>query len=478
MGDDGKAFPITIWYSTLGMGDGHDFATRGYLRGLMSANYQGLRLPPSLSTALLRIDGASDPDMEVFSPLMRPPEQVRMKPMTLVQAGDSRIGTKRIIDGKDKHGNPEKVEIEITEGSIDLDVEQQYTSSQRFEVRCVVIHHDPASICRHYTNFVRKGRPQGVAYVGLTVWETSEIPEAIAVVLSELDLIIVPSEHAKKAFEQSGVSCPITVVPHTFDEEKWTRPTEEELLPDRGRDKYVFYSIATPIERKNLTGLMRCYFQAFQGREDVILRIKSSGEKSQLKEMAKEALEQSGITEKRPPLRFFTGRWPIEQIRAFHLDGDCYVSATRGEGFGLPEMEARLCGSRVITTGWGAACEVLKNGSTWQKFGDEMLQTYRSGGAEEVEGDHSPNLLVDYELTSVQNMQGIGCYEPEQKWADPKDDSLIDAMRLAAEQRFGPDRLSWDSMQSKFGQLDVGHQLSTALVEARETAEEEEDDEF
>jgi hypothetical protein len=142
-------------------------------------------------------------------------------------------------------------------------------------------------------------------------------------------------------------------------------------------------------------------------------------------------------------------------------------------------MEARLCGSRVITTGWGAACEVLKNGTTWQKFGDEMLQTYRTAGAvEQVEGDYGPNLLVDYELTSVKNMQGIGCYEPEQQWADPKDDSLVDAMRLAAEQRFGPDRLAWDSMQAKFGQLDVGTQLAQALVHARETAEEEADDEF
>jgi len=453
-----EMYPITMWYSTLGIGDGHDFATRGYLKSLIQAQYPGLRIPPSVSTSLLRFDKAGDSDISGFAELVRPPKELRMKPLVLVKAGDPRIGTKRLVPSHingapdlDKDGEPVMTEIEITEGSIDLDVEQEHVSAKVAETKCLVIHHDPASICRHYTNIVKHGRPSGVAFVGVTVWETSEIPEAIAMVLSELDLIIVPSEHAKKAFVDSGVSADVEVVPHAFDLEKWPKPSQDELALDSEREKFVFYSVATPIERKNLVGLMRGYFKAFEGHRDVVLRLKSSADKGMLAELAKQALDESGIDpEKRPSLNFFTGKWPVEKIRAFHLDGDCYVSATRGEGFGLCELEAKLCGSQVVTTSWGAAPEILEG----------------------LEGTQ----LVAAKEVSVFNMQGIGCYEPEQCWAEPLDESLAACMRAEYERGRSKDVESWNEMNQRFGEVVVGRQLAALLLKVQQTVQEEDDD--
>lgn len=449
-----EIFPMTVWYSTLGIGDGHDFATRGYLKALVAVGYPGLRLPPSVSTSLLRFDKKNE-ELSDFAELSRPPEEVRMKPLKLIVAGDSRIGTKYKVPAfgmsgereLDKEGNPKFMEVLYTEGAVDPDVEQERFSSKRTETRCVVIHHDPSSICRQYTNMTKRGRAPGVAYVGVTVWETSEIPEAVAMILSELDMIIVPSEHAKKSLDQSGVATSIVVVPHAFDEERWPYPKEAEEHWERERERFVFYTIATPIERKNLVGLMRAYFKAFEGRNDVVLRVKSNATKGQLKEMAVTALEQAGVCkDDRPPLQFFTGKWPIEKIREFHLDGDCYVSATRGEGFDLISMEAKLCGTRVITTGWGASPELLDNHDS----------------------------LVDYKLVPVFNMQGVGCYEPEQMWAEPNDDSLASAMLKAhREKSFMTPPDVWLSMQARFGQKTVGEKLSWALNEAQKIALEE-----
>lgn len=440
-----SVFPVTLWYSTLGTGDGHDFATRGYLKALMKVGYQGLRLPPSLQTSVLRIYDKSDNDLSGFADLVRPASSVRMKPLVLVQPGDPRIGTKRLIEGTDAHGSPTKVEIEITEGSVDLDVPQEYTSQVKSEVKCVVIHHDPVSICRQYTSMVKRGRPPGVAYVGVTVWETSEIPQAIAVVLSELDRIVVPSVHTKIAFEKSGVSCPIDVVPHAFDAANWPEPTQEELglySQNVRKRRFVFYSIATPIERKNLVGLIRAYFRAFEDSEDVVLRIKSKLEPGRFDEMMKDAEEKSGIKGRRPLVKLFSEKWPIAKIRAFHLDGHCYVSATRGEGFGLPEMEARLCGRPVITTGWGSAPEVVSDDSNFVS-------------------------LVDYDLVPVFNMHGVGCYEPEQRWAEPKDESLVEAMRGAYGRGMVHDAESWRLMNARFGEDVVGRMLSKSMEAAR-----------
>lgn len=445
---------ITLWHSTLGMGDSHDFATRGYLKALMEVGYQGLRIPPSITTSLLRFDDSVDSDIAVYAPLVKPYQQ--MKKPKLVEKGDPRIGTTKIIDGSDLHGNSTKVEVTITEGSVDLDVPQEFSCNVPNRVQCVVIHHDPASICRNYTNLVKTGRPPGVAYVGVTVWEPSSIPEAVAQILSELDLIIVPSQHCKELFISSGVSTVVEVVQHTFDLQKWPEPSLYEISGRKSRDKYIFYTIANPIERKNLKGLVRAYFNAFSGCKDVFLRIKS-GEKHKVREIAQEAFKESGISsEERPPLKFFLDSWSVDKIRGFHLDGDCFVSATRGEGFGLCELEAKLCNSRVITTGWGACTEFIN------EFGS------------------SPDILIPYKLIPVFGMYGIGCYEVDQRWAEPDHEALVNAMQKAKaeDKTFFSDFGAWKRFNEQLGSKKIGERLSILLRLAQqrvieETAEDE-----
>ena len=474
MAQEQEVFPTTLWYSTLGMGDGHDFATRGYLRALMEIDFFGLRLPPSIATSVLMLDDKADPDITQFASLTRPPEVARMKPLKLIEPGDPRIGTTKIIDGTDMAGNPKPMEVTITEGSIDLDVEQQYVSSARQEVRSVIIHHDPASIARHYTTLTKRGKPNQVSYVGVTVWETSHIPNAVAMILNELHAIVVPSEHSKEALVRSGVEIPVKVVRHTFDPEHWPEPTLEELNYEERKDrgKYVFYTIATPIERKNIKGLMRAYFKAFEGRDDVVLRVKIPGKKAELKPLAVEALEQANITGKVPSINLFGGNWPTEKVRAFHLDGDCFVSATRCEGFDLVSLESKLCGSRVITSEWGAAKEFL----TYKEVHDAKTidnGPYRGMLDVKLIKTTGHDILIPCELVPVQGMYGIGCYDEDQKWGDPNEEALISAMRQATSSRLPPDLKAWSRLRNDLSIERIGKQLSDVILNAREEAENE-----
>jgi glycosyltransferase involved in cell wall biosynthesis len=313
-----------------------------------------------------------------------------------------------------------------------------------------------------------------VAYVGITVWETDSIPNPVARILSELDCVIVPSSHSRRSFKESGVDTRIEVVPHTFDPDVWKKPRPEDVTVDTDR-KYIFYFIGTPIERKNMKTLLRAYFTAFEGNDDVLLRLKSSGEQAALVQLAKKALEESGIDPaKRPAMRLYTEHWDTEKMRAFHLDGDCFVSATRGEGFGLCEFEAKLCGSRVITTGWGSVSEFLKPRKLVQP--GVTKGPYRSPG--EILEPPQVDILVPVELTSVDGMFGVGCYDPKQKWADPSLEALIESMRLAAQQRLSPDLAAWDRLYDIYRPEVVGRQLADALMKARKEAKEEDDDDF
>ena len=476
MSENQGTFPVTLWYSTLGMCDGHDFATRGYLRALMNIGFDGIRIPPSISTSVIMFDEKADPDIIQFASLTRPPDYARMKPLVLIKPGDPRIGTKKVIPGTDNFGKPMPMEVLVTEGSIDLDAPQEYISATKQEVRSVVIHHDPASVARHYTTLTKNGKPNRVGYVGVTVWETSHIPDAVAMILNELNIIVVPSDHSRKAFVDSGVDIPVEVVRHTFDPKVWSLPTLDELgYEDRqNRKKFVFYAIATPIERKNLKGLMRAYFKAFEGRDDVVLKIKIPGTKAELAPIANEALAESKITGRRPPVKIFGGKWPTEKIRAFHLDGDCYVSACRAEGFGLCELEAKLCGSRVITSEWGAAREFIEYYEI-EKNELSSCSPYRGYGFSAGDGKKTTghDVLIPCELVPVQGMYGIGCYDEDQKWADPNEQALVEAMREAATQRLGPDMESWIRLRSELGVEKIGNQLASVIIGAREEAERE-----
>jgi hypothetical protein len=79
---------------------------------------------------------------------------------------------------------------------------------------------------------------------------------------------------------------------------------------------------------------------------------------------------------------------------ALHAHGDCYVSLTRSEGFGLTIFDAYNYGNRVIVTGYSGQIDYLG------------LQ---------YEG------LVNYTLVDVNNMESFnGNYNhSDQQWAQP-----------------------------------------------------------
>ena len=84
-----------------------------------------------------------------------------------------------------------------------------------------------------------------------------------------------------------------------------------------------------------------------------------------------------------------------KQIQAIHSIGDCYVSLTRSEGFGLTIFDAYNYGKKIICTGYGGHIDFLKS---------------------DYEG------LVKYSLGKVFGMlsySGFDGVSENQKWAYP-----------------------------------------------------------
>ncbi|NTW02340.1 MAG: glycosyltransferase family 4 protein, partial [Oscillochloris sp.] len=52
---------------------------------------------------------------------------------------------------------------------------------------------------------------------------------------------------------------------------------------------------------------------------------------------------------------------PGYQLGSLYRSADCFVTATRGEGWGMPILEAMACGLPTIATNWSAQTEFMRD---------------------------------------------------------------------------------------------------------------------
>lgn len=225
------------------------------------------------------------------------------------------------------------------------------------------------------------GRAGGSRHVGITVWETDRPPAYWMPLLNLADRIVVPCRMNGHGFTHAGVLPPVRVVPHVRMHRAHTYAPAElgDLrrhlgIPPRHR---VFYCIGAWDPRKAMPDLIDAYARAFRVDDGVTLLIKTGksgyGEAPFHEPLATRAMFDA-LTKRLeqvrgsplPPIRLIDGDMDDRSVGALHALGDCYVSLTHGEGWGLGAYDAATLGKPVIMTGWGAQLDYLAgSGGTW-----------------------------------------------------------------------------------------------------------------
>ncbi|NOU98830.1 glycosyltransferase [Paenibacillus planticolens] len=196
-----------------------------------------------------------------------------------------------------------------------------------------------------------------------TVWETSKTPKGWLPHMNKFDAVFVPSQHNKKALKHSGVKVPIYIAPHGVNTKEFRPNNKKFHLPDAA-GKFTFVSVFGFQHRKNPEGLLRAYWEEFSSKDNVILVIKTNGYASYenekwIKHKISQYKKRLGIRKNTAPVVIIGRRLRESQLKGLYTLGDAFVLPTRGEGVGLPFLEALASGVPVIATGWGGQMDFL-----------------------------------------------------------------------------------------------------------------------
>ena len=262
----------------------------------------------------------------------------------------------------------------------------------------------------------------GKRIIGYATWETDRLPRAWPGILNRLDRVWVPSRWNKEVFRRSGVCVPIDVVPHVLEPMPPAQtPASRTLTEGIPPESLVFYTINVWSARKALWLVCEAFRTAFSDREPVVLVVKTSAYDSTsrwarnrwpLRELARTKRsfrKWLGTREASPPIRLVAEEnVPQAEIEALHRRGDCYVSLSRSEGWGLGAFDAVAAGNPVIMTGYGGQTDFLRPDAAG---------------------------LVDYRMVPVSDPLNPESYSPDQNWAEPNPGHAGQLMREVFENR-------------------------------------------
>lgn len=185
--------------------------------------------------------------------------------------------------------------------------------------------------------------------IGFTMLESDSLPVDWVQQANQMDEVWVPSHFTRDVFTHSGVRRPIHIIPLGFNP-NYFHPQIQGRKPT---DAFVFLSIFEWIERKAPEVLLQAYINEFKHSDDVLLVLKIFNHDPRFN-VHQRIYELAGRPNA-PRIAVILNQEIAEhQMGAFYRGADCFVLPTRGEGWGMPILEAMACGLPVIATDWGS----------------------------------------------------------------------------------------------------------------------------
>jgi len=161
-----------------------------------------------------------------------------------------------------------------------------------------------------------------------TMFETSDVHPDIIENMKHFEKVVVPFDYLKDILVKHGVNCEAV---------NWyTSPLvtlKPQVVPKkRNPEKIVFLYVGTNDVRKNTINLVNTFTKVLKGTKHVLI----------MKTNNTEGLVDS------PNIKYVTDKISLDELAGLYNICDYVVSFTRGEGVGLPMLEAQYFNKPVI----------------------------------------------------------------------------------------------------------------------------------
>jgi glycosyltransferase involved in cell wall biosynthesis len=253
-------------------------------------------------------------------------------------------------------------------------------------------------------------RPSAGKLAVIVPWEFGAIPRAwVQQIKTNVDELWVPSEFVKDVFVLCGIHPErIAVVPNGVNTNSF-HPDGPAWRPPEARG-FTFLFVGGAIARKGVDLLLKAYLRSFSPKDDVTLIIKDLGSGSFYRHMTMVPwLRNESKKPENPRLLVLLDEFDETKLAELYRGCDALVLPYRGEGFGMPLLEAMACGKPVITTAEGPAAEFCPPEFSY--------------------------LIPAKNVPIPGGITGFGALAGEPTWFEPDIDELARAMREVYEKR-------------------------------------------
>ena len=240
------------------------------------------------------------------------------------------------------------------------------------------------------------------------VFESTIIAENILSVLQEADQVWVPSVWGRKTLIDNGISVErIYIVPEGVNPDQYYAVGINK--PDSRPTRFLF--VGKYEDRKSCRELLEAWHQAWDNDPSVELIIKTNYfvDYPEKQEQLNQHIVDLGITN----VQVIWGELSSDDMITLYRSCDIFVFPTKGEGWGLPLIEAAAMGLPLITTFYSAPRDFLQPIS-------------------------SSCLFVDYDIKPIDCPEFKKFYTSTNgswgDWAHPRVDSLARRMRQAVDE--------------------------------------------
>jgi glycosyltransferase involved in cell wall biosynthesis len=213
---------------------------------------------------------------------------------------------------------------------------------------------------------LRFGVPSSSRYVRILPWEYGSLPLEWSQELGdEYDDVWAPTHYNRDIFVNDGIPQDRTfVVPHGVDTRLF-HPNGASFPTDRSQFHFLF--VGATIPRKGIDVLVNAYLRAFSPADAVVLTIKDVNANTFYRGNTHgEQLRVLASTRGIARLAYVDETYDDEGVARLYRSVDCLVLPYRGEGFGMPVLEAMACGIPVIVTAGGATDDFVDEAVGWR----------------------------------------------------------------------------------------------------------------